>query len=370
MDRREYLQALDRALHPLASRREREDILRYYEEYFDEAGSEKEEAVIALLGDPVDLARSTAQGAKPYPLPDGEGPDPDDPAERGPSARKLIRWAKRRWWWLAAVGACLIAAIVLAAALRPHDNGLPEGFPAMEPLLPEGITPTVCTEPLTLEAAFASIRVEAGAANIRVKQGAKQGVSLRWQRDNITDYGFSYCVEGGVLYITGSSPGETVDVDMLDAWVEITVPQGTTLEQVAVSTGTGDIEISNVEARTILAQTGIGDVALRGGKDQGAEAVGLTTGVGNIYQSGAPARKLWAETGTGGIWLRPDCGRDACSYELRSGGMAGVVTVDGESAGKQAVQKEESPNLRPYHVTAATKKGSIALEFLYQYQRK
>lgn len=369
MDRRDYLQALDRALRPLVPQREREDILRYYSEYFDEAGPEREDAVIALLGDPVELARSTAQGAKPYPLPEEGRPDPDDPAERGVSPKRLLRWAKRHWRWLAAGCAGLLAVVVLATALGSQEDGAPAGFPDMEPARPEGAALTACMEPTVLEASFTNVLVDVDVANIRIRQGEAQALSLQWKQGAAADYGFSYCIKDGLLYISGGSPEETVDVDALDAWVEITVAQGTELEQVAVHAGIGDIEISNVEAWSVLAHTGIGDISLRGGW-AGPTYASLYSGAGNIYQSGPPVRKLWAETEAGNAWLRPLCAEDACSYDLRAGGTAGLVTVNGAAAGGRASQAKRSSGSglgveRPYDFTVTTKKGNIALEFSY-----
>ena len=55
MNRAEYLAALRRALSVLPEE-ERASALRYYEEYFDDAGPENESKVIAELGDPANVA--------------------------------------------------------------------------------------------------------------------------------------------------------------------------------------------------------------------------------------------------------------------------------------------------------------------------
>lgn len=56
MERREYLARLDRALRELTGSREREDILAYYREYLEEAGSEGEAEAMDALGAPEALA--------------------------------------------------------------------------------------------------------------------------------------------------------------------------------------------------------------------------------------------------------------------------------------------------------------------------
>ena len=55
MDRQLFLQQL-RALLSDTAPEEREEAIRYYEEYFDEAGPEQEQAILAELGSPAKVA--------------------------------------------------------------------------------------------------------------------------------------------------------------------------------------------------------------------------------------------------------------------------------------------------------------------------
>ena len=55
MSKQEFLQRLNRLLADVTPE-EREEALRYYEEYFDEAGPEQEQAVLAELGSPEKVA--------------------------------------------------------------------------------------------------------------------------------------------------------------------------------------------------------------------------------------------------------------------------------------------------------------------------
>ena len=61
MTSREYLEALGEALSTLVPDRERSETLRYYEEYFEEAGPEREAELMEVLGSPEDLARKIAR---------------------------------------------------------------------------------------------------------------------------------------------------------------------------------------------------------------------------------------------------------------------------------------------------------------------
>ena len=49
MNRTEYMRELDALLHGI-SKEEREEAMQYYNDYFDDAGSENEEKIIEELG--------------------------------------------------------------------------------------------------------------------------------------------------------------------------------------------------------------------------------------------------------------------------------------------------------------------------------
>lgn len=61
MNRTEYMRELDALLHGI-SKEEREEAMQYYNDYFDDAGSENEEKVIEELGSPVKLAETIRAG--------------------------------------------------------------------------------------------------------------------------------------------------------------------------------------------------------------------------------------------------------------------------------------------------------------------
>ena len=72
MKKYEYLSELEKRLSALPADARR-DALNYYEEYFDAAGPDNEDATAAELGDPAEAARKILEG---------EGLTPDaDPAE-------------------------------------------------------------------------------------------------------------------------------------------------------------------------------------------------------------------------------------------------------------------------------------------------
>ena len=61
MNRTEYMRELDALLQGI-SKEEREEAMQYYNDYFDDAGSENEEKVIEELGSPAKLAETICAG--------------------------------------------------------------------------------------------------------------------------------------------------------------------------------------------------------------------------------------------------------------------------------------------------------------------
>lgn len=92
MNKQTYLAQLAQLLAPLPEQ-ERQDALNYYEEYFDAAGPEAEDATAAELGDPADAARKILEGegltldaAGESTAPKTAPPaGPDKPAPHGPA---------------------------------------------------------------------------------------------------------------------------------------------------------------------------------------------------------------------------------------------------------------------------------------------
>lgn len=111
MDKQTFLRRLEEGLRQLPPE-EREDILAYHREYFQDAGPEKEAKVIQELGDPDLLARRllSEYGEQPP-----ASPPPPPPSQPQPEAPKK----KRPSGVLVAILAVLAApiALPLAAAL-------------------------------------------------------------------------------------------------------------------------------------------------------------------------------------------------------------------------------------------------------------
>ena len=150
MNKQTYLAQLAQLLAPLPEQ-ERQDALNYYEEYFDAAGPEAEDATAAELGDPTDAARKILEGegltldatgestaAKNAPPTGPDKPAPHGPANIPPVVGVLLG--------LAAVLVVVCVLLIGLAGVRPGSiSNTAETFviSAIEP--PQDADPTTET---------------------------------------------------------------------------------------------------------------------------------------------------------------------------------------------------------------------------------
>ena len=152
MKKYEYLSELEKRLSALPADARR-DALNYYEEYFDAAGSDNEDATAAELGDPAEAARKIleGEGLTPDDAAPGEPPltpptAPEPPAA-DPQPVPPRRSPKAKTMWL-------IFAVVIVAALLIQLAVLALSFAK-----PSGGTASMMTVPLEEEETAASVLV-------------------------------------------------------------------------------------------------------------------------------------------------------------------------------------------------------------------
>ena len=152
MKKYEYLSELEKRLSALPADARR-DALNYYEEYFDAAGTDNEDATAAELGDPAEAARKILEGegltpddAAPEetPLTPPTAPEPPT-ADPQPVPPRRSPKAKTMW---------LIFAVVIVAALLVQLAVLALSFAK-----PSGGTASMMTVPLEEEETAASVLV-------------------------------------------------------------------------------------------------------------------------------------------------------------------------------------------------------------------
>ena len=114
MTRFEFMAALEQLLSPLPDA-ERCDALRYYEEYFDAAGPEKEAEVIAELGSPEQLAKKLleAQSLPTVPTPLAAA-----------NARSRQR-SRAKWFTLGDFAAAVLVFVLISVLLSAKTGPMP-----------------------------------------------------------------------------------------------------------------------------------------------------------------------------------------------------------------------------------------------------
>ena len=365
MTSQEYLQALGEALSTLVPDRERTEILRYYGEYFEEAGPDREAELIGELGAPEALAQKIAwEGG----FSGGEG--------RGVSARPC------RWKW--AVGIAAAVVLVLAGSFAtlsafnahlwdqanepsgPVSAPPSDGVSSIAPVSPapgtesqsagESQQPSQAPADPVAVADFVRLDIEIALGDVTVRTGADWGLTLdsSGKDRNGEDYLLHYTLENDELTIWSTPRSlETDEGDDVDSRVVVTVPEGWALERVDIKNGLGGIDLDGLEADEIAAKLGMGAF----------EGDHLTVGELDVYNSmgaitlrGPIATRTELETGMGSIDIDTGSPLASCAYDLESD--MGGVRIDGTTYDTPQRKSEGEQSL-----TARNGMGDITVDF-------
>lgn len=394
MDKNTYLKELSRCLSRWMPEREREDTLRWHEEYFQEAGPEREAEIIEELGPPDALAQRLSE-------------------EGGWTRRKK---SAPKWELFAGIA---VAALLLAAALAvglwaatrpdnsagglsPNTSAGPENSLAVPDTPPTGVSPAPSadpthsadptpsadpapsqsqdpgSDPVQAVDAFATVEVGIALGDVVLRaEGDAFRVEAEYSGEtNGEPYRIEYEVAGGKLNVVSHprSVNQKDGDDRCQARVTVTVPAGRALDRVDIKTGLGDIDLGAVETDRVDLNTGLGDVKVHGAaadsitlhtglgdlavEDVSADSLDLKNGLGDIDLRGAPAGEMELQTGMGEITIRLDCAMADCAYGIHTG--MGISTVVGSARGKDV---EQSVPGATYHLKATTGMGDISLSF-------
>lgn len=389
MDKITYLAQLAEGLARWVPERERQEILRYYAEYFQEAGEDREAEVVAELGDPWALSsRLAVEGGYV--------------TREGVSAWTPRQNKRKIWPWVTAgtlTAVVLVAVFVGAAAMWMgravgravrdevvigggdastgiavvEDPSTVEFGEAMVPVPSEGTAYITGKEGFwSMEDgcldSFDEIDIDASIANVTVTEGEDftlyissdstlGGYSLKWE---VKNYVLKIRDDGAAGHVNITSWDDFknmfgVNASAMD--VSITVPEGWVMEKVNVKTGLGDVFISCLDAKKAEAETGLGDVECY---EVGAwDEVKLETGMGDVtlgVEEPFDGAKYDLKTGMGTIEAQLNAVQADWDYEAKTG--MGTVTVNGDSRGTKAERKGGS-----YELEAETGMGDINLYF-------
>lgn len=384
MDKLTYLAELAEGLARWVPERERQDILRYYAEYFEEAGPDREAEVVAELGDPWALSSRLA-------------------VEGGYATQfQADSWTsdkKKKWPWILAitsVAAVAVVFVVMAIAwsamnivktvvreetVTPatpvlieedprYTGGDAEYTQSVRPETTSGqgdggfwSTADGCLE------AFQKIDIDASVANVTVTEGEDYTLSIS-SNTTLGGYSLRWEVKDGALKIRDGGAAGHVNIHSWDDFkntfgidasamdVVVTVPGGVQMKELKAKTGLGDVFISNLGVEKELeVETGLGDIECY--EVKAWDEVKLETGLGDVtlgVEAPYSGVEYDLKTGMGTIEAQINGLEKDWEYEAKTG--MGTVNVNGDSRGTKTERKGG-----PYDLEAETGMGDINLYF-------
>lgn len=354
MDRERYLQEVWARLSNRMPRKDLDGIMRYYEEYFDEAGPQREAEVIAELGTPEELARRILED----------------------------RTAKGRRRGGAVVAAVLAAVLLMgfAGAAWLSASARNRHFALMEPV--EYVAePGWEAWPTSVEP-FTKLDVRAACGDVQVVGWDSYGVDM-----NGTGY---WEIDDGKLVIKSEWAGSRFRTE--GGQVTIYVPEGAWLDTVSIDADLGECRLESFSADSLTVKAHCGRVVLNGITVSSAS---LTADLGSVELCGVAAEELSVKLGGGELsgweltvkrslevnsslgsidlsgqflgeaYLKCDAGsisllcwgaEEDYRYDLKTD--MGSVRVNGGGGGN-SVKKRSGENA----ITAVSSMGSITLDF-------
>lgn len=357
MNKQTYLAKLAQLLAPLPEQ-ERQDALNYYEEYFDAAGPEAEDATAAELGDPADAARKilegeglmldsaqaaagessdaadTAQDAAPEPT--GENPPTTKPELHGPATIPPVMGV------LLALAAVLVVVCVLligffgvrrssiadtaetfvvSAVEQSQDADPTTETPDSENVEESGTAAEGSSDPVddnnphTMGMSFGSITpqdavldIDYGRLTIVIDPGATS-VALHCENIYSKRFDFTY-TENEPLTIRYKVPANCDLSSEPEPEFVLSVPDAETFhfKKLSITSAMGDVEFDN--SNTIA-----------------ADSIDLDLAMGNFTGSTVQAERFTADVSMGNFDLGLLAGVQTAMVEAAMGDIG--LTVDG-----------------------------------------
>lgn len=389
MDKLTYLAELAEGLARWVPERERQNILRYYAEYFDEAGPGREAEVVRELGDPWALSCRLAV----------EGGFVNQEQAQSWTPRK-----KKKWPWLLAAGVTAavllftVASVAMGAAVFGRlvgrnvagfvtgenvavadpvhtDKGAFYEFDSVTEETQGGMVAVVEEQPEISEGfgfwtmedgyldSFDTIDAEISFGNITVTAGTDYTLSIQKEGD-LGGYKLKWEVKDGTLKVRDAKFGSTrINFDgrfgehSLD--VIITVP-GEVMKKLNIKTDLGNVFLSGVAAESkIEAKTALGDVECY--EVRAPEKLTLKSDLGDVtlgLEELFEGMDIDVESSLGNVEVNLNCYERECEYELKCD--LGKVSINGAKRGDKAEQKGDYP----YKLEAESDLGDVDVYFL------
>ncbi len=339
MDKRAYLSRLSDNLERYVPDQERWDILRWYEEYFKDAGEGNEQAVIKELGDPATLARRLAE-------------------ERGYGG---TRRGPRMWQIL--VGVVVVVAIAIPLmAFSPLVQILGFRRVIRDPVelvttVPVEQAPSEWYEPAPGDGGI-EISISADGINVDLHPEDIDSPSVRADVSTDGD-NLNWDFDGQYLYVDWYGNGES---DWKAAGtLTVAIPASWELNSVGIyMNGAGDVAVSDLQpCNELYVEAQVGNVTAK--RIVGvSHYLSIRTGVGDVAFDGLPAAggSTYLSTETGDISATLYCMDRSVPYDLHTD--VGTVTVDGTNCGSSASYSSGGSS---YDFNAWASVGNVSLTF-------
>ena len=311
MNKSQFLKQLRYRLEGRLPAEELADVLSYYEAYFDDS-EEDEETVAERLGSPASVAEQVLKDA-------------------GESARRVTTPppapAGRRRWVVPLIIA-IVLVIVLAIFVLPSTLLLAlRTDSSRTPTVETTTTPVLVADNSDVSVAltpFDALELDVDVASFQIKTGSEWTIRLvnRSQDTSEDSYQLNYRNRDGVLSVWSTPyPSDVPSAQRsADVQVEVTVPEGTTLDRAELTIGVGDlvwedctvsgklnVESGVGDATLKLAApvdeadilTGTGDLTFEIADSQSGYSWLLSSGTGDIRLNGETMQPFWSEGGSG-----------------------------------------------------------------------
>lgn len=328
MNKSQFLKQLRYRLEDHLPEEELADVLSYYEAYFDDS-EEDEETVADRLGSPASVAEQVLKDA-------------------GESARRVTTPppapAGRRRWVVPLIIA-IVLVIVLAIFVLPSTLLLAlRTDSSRTPTVETTTTPVLVTDNSDVSVAltpFDALELDVDVASVQIKTGSEWTIRLvnRSQDTSEDSYQLNYRNRDGVLSVWSTPyPSDVPSAQRsADVQVEVTVPEGTTLDRAELTIGVGDLvwEDCAVSGR-LNVESGVGDATLK---------------------LAAPVKEADILTGTGDLTFEIADSQSGYSWLLSSG--TGDIRLNGETM--QPFWSEGGSGQRTLSLVSGT--GDVSLEF-------
>lgn len=370
MTRAEYIKSLEHLLAALPET-ERRDALNYYEEYFDDAGVEKEADTIAELGTPEEVAQKILENQESVPA---ETP-PTPEASAFPRAKRRIRWEPL-------VGcACLAVAFAAFAMTRlpvrsvPHtavsagDSMSPAAFSSISSAVGNATVYDVGLDTLK------KLELDLDAGNvIFVSQKNLESARIEVKNPDArlsTDFSF----EPSGSYFKCKAPhgvdlGSPSQKDPFT--LTIYLPEGFEMDKLDVSLDLGNLDLGDLHVRKLTAELDMGNCKAN---TLTADTAEIDLDLGNFDASSLSVCDLTASADMGDLQIgllsdaeKVDLDSDMGSVTLTVNGSPADYAVDAKAdLGKLTVNGQtysgKFSSRGPNKLSLSSSIGSMTLNF-------